>query len=84
VIEAVCDNATWTFQILAGSPGSLNDINVLYQSPLYMDVITGKWPPRDCPLTVNVWGKPPDRGDTTPRHEPGTGREQSRNTPLGG
>jgi len=36
--------------------------------------------PRDCIL----WGKPPDRGDTTPRHEPGTGREQSRNTPLGG
>ena len=31
-----------------------------------------------------LWGKPPDRGDTTPRHEPGTGREQSCNTPLGG
>jgi len=31
-----------------------------------------------------LWGKPPDRGDTTPRPEPGTGREQSRNTPLGG
>ena len=29
-------------------------------------------------------GNPPDRADTTPRHEPGTGREQSRNTPLGG
>jgi len=29
-------------------------------------------------------GKPPVRGDTTPRHEPRTGREQSRNTPLGG
>jgi len=29
-------------------------------------------------------GNPPDRGDTTPRHEPGTGREQSRNTPVGG
>jgi len=29
-------------------------------------------------------GNPPDRGDTTPRNEPGTGREQSRNTPLGG
>ena len=29
-------------------------------------------------------GNPPDRGDTTPRHEPGTGLEQSRNTPLGG
>jgi len=35
------------------------------------------------PLWV-LWGKPPDRGDTTPRPEPGTGREQSRNTPLGG
>jgi len=33
---------------------------------------------------AKVWGNPPDRGDTTPRHEPGTGREQSRNTPLGG
>ena len=33
---------------------------------------------------TGLWGKPPDRGDTTPRHEPGTGREQSRNTPLGG
>jgi len=53
VIEAVCDNATWTFHILAGRPGSLSDIDVLYQSPLYMDVITGRWPPRDCPLTVN-------------------------------
>jgi len=31
-----------------------------------------------------VWGKPPVRDDTTPRHEPGTGRDQSRNTPLGG
>jgi len=31
-----------------------------------------------------LWGKPPVRGDTTPRHEPGTGREQSRNTPLWG
>jgi len=31
-----------------------------------------------------MWGNPPDRNDTTPWHEPGTGREQSRNTPLGG
>jgi len=35
-------------------------------------------------LDAVLWGKPPDRGDTTPQHEPGTGREQSRNTPLGG
>jgi len=31
-----------------------------------------------------LWGKPPVRVDKTPRHESGTGREQSRNTPLGG
>jgi len=53
VIEAICDEDTWIYHIFAGSPGSLNDINVLYQSPLYMDVITGKWPPRDFPFTVN-------------------------------
>ena len=47
--------------------------------------------PLPCPawrnldiLVITVWGKPPVRGDTTPRHEPGTGRDQSRNTPLGG
>jgi len=34
--------------------------------------------------TLPCGGNPPDRGDTTPRHEPGTGREQSRNTPPGG
>jgi len=39
----------------------------------------GRRPLRLAPL----WGKPPVRGDTTPRHEPGTGRDQSRNTPVG-
>jgi len=31
-----------------------------------------------------MWGKPHVWGDTTPRHEPGTGLDQSRDTPLGG
>jgi len=53
VIEAICDEDTYIHHIFAGSPGSLNDINVLYQSPMYMDVITGKWPPRDFSFTVN-------------------------------
>jgi len=53
VIEAICDEDTWIYHIFAGSPGSLNDINVLYQSPMYMDVITGKWPPREFSFTVN-------------------------------
>jgi len=30
-----------------------------------------------------MWGKPLVRGDTTPRHEPGTRRDQARSTPLG-
>jgi len=53
VIEAICDEDTWIYHIFAGSPGSLNDIIVLYQSPMYMDAITGKWPPRDYSFTVN-------------------------------
>jgi len=40
--------------------------------------------PRSRAAVTLLWGKPPDRSDTTPLHEPGTGREQSRNTPLGG
>jgi len=41
--------------------------------------------PRDAGADFgDKWGKPPVRGDTTPQHEPGTGLDQSRNTPLGG
>jgi len=47
----------------------------------------GETPPpvlRDAgPEVGDMWGKPPVRGDTTPRHKPRTRREQSRNTPLG-
>jgi len=39
--------------MFVGAPGSLNDINVLYQSPLYIDITTGKWAPSSFPLTVN-------------------------------
>jgi len=53
VIEAICDEDTWIYHIFAGSPGSLNGINVLYQSPMYMDVVTWEWPPRDFSFTVN-------------------------------
>jgi len=53
VIEVICDEDTWSYHIFAGSPGSLHDFNVQYQSPMYMDVITGKWPPRKFSFTVN-------------------------------
>jgi len=42
VLEAICDEDPWIYHDFSGAPGSLNDINVLYQSPLYMDVMTGK------------------------------------------
>jgi len=53
VIEAICDEDTWIYQNFAGSPGSLNYVNGVYQSPMYMDDVTGKWPMSDCSLTVN-------------------------------
>jgi len=53
VIEAVCDEDLWIYHMFVGAPGSLNNINVLYQSPLYVDITTGKWPPSSFPFTVN-------------------------------
>jgi len=50
VVEAICDKDTWFDHLFAGILGSPNDINVLHQSPMYMEVITGKWPPRDFAL----------------------------------
>ena len=35
-------------------------------------------------LTGKLLGETPCQGCHAPRHEPGTGRDQSRNTPLGG
>jgi len=53
VIEAICDEDLWIYHMFVGAPGSLNDINVLYQSPLYIGITTGKWPPSSFPFTVN-------------------------------
>jgi len=38
VIEAVCDEDLWIWHLFVGAPGSLNDMNVMHQSPLYVDV----------------------------------------------
>lgn len=53
VMEAVCDEDLYIWHLFVGCPGSMNDINVLQQSPLYQDVTAGLWPPRDQPFTVN-------------------------------
>jgi len=53
VVDAVCDEDLWIWHLFVGAPGSLNDINVLNQSPLYLDVTAGRWPPRGVTFTVN-------------------------------
>eukprot|EP00170_Pyropia_yezoensis_P006476 contig_26434_g6497 len=53
IMETVCDEDLWIWHLFVGCPGSMNDLNVMYQSPLYHDVTSGAWPPRDKPFTVN-------------------------------
>jgi len=53
VVEAVCDEDLWIWHLFVGAPGSLNDINVMHQSPLYLDVTAGRWPPRNQSYTLN-------------------------------
>jgi len=53
VVEAVCDEDLWVWHLFVGAPGSLSDIKVMQQSPLYLDVTGGRWPPRGTPFNIN-------------------------------
>jgi len=53
VIEAVCDEDLWIWHLFVGAPSSLNGINVMHQSPLYLDVTGGRWPQRNKSYTIN-------------------------------
>jgi len=53
VVEAVCDRDLWVWHLFVGAPGSLNDFNVMQQSPLSLDVTGRRWPPRGTPFTIN-------------------------------
>lgn len=53
VMETVCDEDLYIWHFFIGTPGSNNDLNFLRQSPLYHDVISGWWPPRSFPYTLN-------------------------------
>jgi len=53
VLETICDHDLYIHHGFAGAPGSHNDLNVLGQSPLFMDMMDGNWPPKDLPYTVN-------------------------------
>lgn len=53
VIETVCDEDLYIWYLFVGFPGSMNDLNVMLQSPLYHDVTVGNGPPRGKPFTIN-------------------------------
>ena len=51
ILEAVASYDLWIWHAYFGLPGSLNDINVLDQSPLFQDIQDGNGP--DVNFTVN-------------------------------
>ncbi|XP_022031419.1 uncharacterized protein LOC110932388 [Helianthus annuus] len=44
ILEAVASQDLWIWHSFFGLPGSLNDLNVLYQSAIFTDVINGTGP----------------------------------------
>eukprot|EP00170_Pyropia_yezoensis_P003628 contig_15191_g3638 len=52
VMETVCDGDLYIWHLFVGCPGSMNDNNVLQQSPLYQVITAGLWHPRDDPFTI--------------------------------
>jgi len=53
VLETIRDRDLYIYHPFVGAPGFHNDLSVLGQSPLFMDMMDGTWPPKDLPYTVN-------------------------------
>ncbi|XP_021999554.2 uncharacterized protein LOC110896627 [Helianthus annuus] len=51
ILEAIVSQDLWIWHVFFGVPGSLNDLNVIYQSKFFNDVITGTGP--DTSFTVS-------------------------------
>ncbi|KAJ0777748.1 putative harbinger transposase-derived protein [Helianthus annuus] len=51
ILEAVASQDLWIWHSFFGLPGSLNDLNVLYQSAIFTDVVNGTGP--DTSFTVS-------------------------------
>ncbi|XP_021744228.1 uncharacterized protein LOC110710265 [Chenopodium quinoa] len=49
ILEAVADQDLWIWHAFFGMSGSCNDLNVLYRSPVFDDVLQGRAPP------INFW-----------------------------
>ena len=45
VLEAVADSELWIWHAFFGMPGSCNDINVVDNSPLFDEIMNGRFPP---------------------------------------
>jgi len=58
VVEAVCEEVLWVWHLFVGAPGSLKYLNVMHQSPLYLDVTGGRWPPRNKSYIINGRTRP--------------------------
>lgn len=53
VMDTVCDENLYIWHLFVGCPGSMNDLNVMQQSPLYQSITAGDWPPRSSTFTAN-------------------------------
>jgi len=53
VMKTVCDEDLYICHFFIGAPGSLNVLNVLRISPLYLDVVEGVSPPKSFSFCVN-------------------------------
>ncbi|XP_021741698.1 uncharacterized protein LOC110707922 [Chenopodium quinoa] len=51
ILEAVTDQDLWIWHSFFGIPGSCNDLNVLYRSPMFDEILHGRAPPVN--FTVN-------------------------------
>lgn len=51
ILEAVASYDLWIWHANFGMPGGMNDINVLDQSPLFNDLVSGRAPPAN--FTIN-------------------------------
>lgn len=52
-MEAICDLDLWIWHIFFGLPGMMNDINIMWMSPLMNDIMNGTFPPHPPSYTIN-------------------------------
>ena len=52
VLEAIADYNLWIWHAAFGFPGSLNDISILQNSPLYRAFVDGSFDSRDFPFEI--------------------------------